>query len=60
MAKSSIPKINIVKNLTLEIWYAGLGHLNYEAMQKLVFIIFSIELKVFISLEIGRSYIVDR
>lgn len=44
LAKSSFPKINVVKNLTPEIWHARLGHLSYGAMQKLESVALSIEL----------------
>lgn len=48
LAKSFVLKINVVKNLTLEIWHAWLGYLNYGDMQKLSFVALSIELKGFL------------
>lgn len=38
LAKTLVPKVNIVKNLTLKIWYAWLGHLSYSAIYELAFV----------------------
>ncbi len=59
-ARSSVPKVNVVKNPTPEIWHPWLGHLSYGAMGILVSVASSIELKGPIPSEICGGCMVGR
>ncbi len=60
LARSSVPKMNVVKNPTPEIWHARLGHLSYGAMQILVSVASGMELKGPIPSEIYGGCMVGR
>ena len=60
LAKPLVSKVNVVKNLTSEIWHAWLGYLSYGTMQKLASVTLDMEFKSPILSEIYRGCIVDR
>lgn len=60
LAKSLVLKIKVVKNPTLDIWYAWLGYLSYGGMQKLTFVALGIELKDSLLLKICGGYMVGK
>ncbi len=60
LARSSVPKVHVVKNPTPEIWHAQLGHLSYRAMQISVSIASGMEFKGPILSEICGGSMVGR
>ncbi len=60
LARSSVSKVNVVKNPTLEIWHAQLDHLSYGAIQILIYVASGIELKGPIPSEICGGCMVGR
>ncbi len=60
LAKLLISKVNVVKNLTPEIWHSQLGHLSYGAMQILASVALGMEFKGSIQSEIYGGCMVGR
>ncbi len=60
LARCLVRKVNVVKNLTPEIWHTRLGHLSYGAIQILVSVASGMELKGPISSEIRGGCMVGR
>ncbi len=60
LAKPLVPKVNVVKNPTPEIWHARLGHLSYVAMHKLASVALGMTLNGPIPTEICGGCMVGR
>lgn len=60
LTKPLIPKVNIVKNPTPEIWHIRLGYLSYKVIQKLSSVVFGMQLKDLISLKICGGCMISR
>ena len=60
LAKPLISKVNVVKNLTTEIWHFRLSHLSYGAIQILASVALDMEFQGSIPLEIYGGCMVGR